>query len=708
MSHQVSTQEQVQDLRQSIVELPHTFQYSCFHLEHNGIRINDFVELSEVKGLKAGSEVTLVEDPYTEKDARMHMIRVRDLIGAGGDRVDTLHGISAGLSLHDSVVPLDMIDPPEQNGKSEASSPSKAPHAMVDYDFDAPPSIQTILPPAKEHVPKTVKSISVSPWNPPPHHLRQKGHLLYLQLTTNEGEQFQITSSVSGFFVNKSSNSKFDPFPRQQPKAAAAHSLLVLISKVSPSFESSFKSLQSYNNLKDPLANFQITNAIPSNPWLVPASESTLAAHQADLTRTQETYLMSGIENAETLRDWNEEFQSTRELPRETVQDRVFRERITSKLFADYNDAAARGAVMVARGEVAPLNPTENKDAQIFVYNNVFFSFGADGVGTFTSEGGDEAARVAVGKDVTGVKVVNQLDIEGLFTPGTVVVDYLGKRLVGQSIVPGIFKQREPGENQIDYGGVEGRDVVAEDEAFVSTFSKLSSALRVKKHDVWDKEAKKHTLEGSVETKGLLGTDGRKYVLDLYRLTPLDITWIEEHWTDISSEEGKKPAIKPSERNYPHRMTVLRSELVEAYWRSKMGDYVKEEIKRRGSATNGIKEHKDIEFKERTTEDAEKQSDSKNEAPNVNCDKAEKDTSQERVDISGFKLAFNPDVFCGQVPQTDAEKQELAQDEENVRGICKYLRQDVIPELVSCSRDDLDTNADSRFPFRSKIFEKEM
>ena len=37
MTVTVSTAEQVQDLRQSIVETPDTFQYTCFHLEHNGI-----------------------------------------------------------------------------------------------------------------------------------------------------------------------------------------------------------------------------------------------------------------------------------------------------------------------------------------------------------------------------------------------------------------------------------------------------------------------------------------------------------------------------------------------------------------------------------------------------------------------------------------------------------------------------------------------
>src|SRR6202000_1992130 len=98
-----------------------------------------------------------------------------------------------------------------------------------------------------------------------------------------------------------------------------------------------------------------------------------------------------------------------------------------------------------------------------------------------STEGGDEAARVATGKDAVGVKSVNNLDIQGLFTPGTVVVDYLGKRIVGQSIVPGIFKQREPGEHQIDYGGVEGKDVIATLDAFVQPFSELSKAMKVKR-----------------------------------------------------------------------------------------------------------------------------------------------------------------------------------------------------------------------------------
>ena len=705
---QVSNQEQVQDLKSLIVEHPSTFQYSCFHLEFQGQRVNDFIELSDVKGLAAGAEMKLIEDPYTEKEARMHMVRIRELIGAAGDRVDTLHGISAGLSLHDAVVSSEILRKESGlNGTSNKKTSPETQHALSDYDFDAPASIQTLLEPVREQLPKTVKSICTSVWNPPPYHLRQKGHLLYLQLTANEGEQYQITSHVSGFFVNKSSSSKFDPFPRSSPKSAAAHSLLSLIALLSPSFNKAFSALQECNNKRDILVNYQLTNALPASPWLIPSTNTSLASHQPDPTRSQETYLMAGAENAETLRDWNEEFQSIRELPRESVQDRVFRERLTSKLFADYNEAAARGAVLVARGEVPSLNPTEGKDAQIFVYNNVFYSFGSDGVGTFASEGGDEAARVAVGKDVMGIKAVNQLDIAGLFTPGTVVVDYLGKRIVSQSIVPGIFKQREPGENQIDYGGVEGKDVVADNEIFEPVFSQLSKALRVKKHPVWDKEGKKHVLEGSVETKGLLGTDSRKYALDLYRLTPLDVTWIEKYWTD---EPDKKS--KPKDRNYPHRMAILRPELIEGYWRLKMGEYVKTQVEKKRSQVNngaisnegtvstgtdsdetGIKvasgeEDNKVKSEGQGVKTADGNSPSKSSAV-----ASESEKPQEHVDISAFSLTLNPDVFCGQVPQTEKDSKDMLRDEQDVRNVCNYLHQTVMPELV----DDLK-NAEVGFP----------
>lgn len=684
----VSTQEQVQDIRQSIVDTPQTFQYSCFHLEHQGKRINDFVELSEIPGIVEDPVLQLVEDPYTEAQARMHVVRVRELIGAAGNRTDLVVGIDAGLSLCDGVEL-----PEAQSGKEEASP-------VADYNLSTSGSVATLLSKPRESAPKTVKNLSLSSWNAPPYHLRMRGHLLYLQVTTHEGEQHYITSHVSGFYVNKSTNHKFDPTPRSSPKAASAHSLVNLLSEISPSFDGLFQRLQVYNGQRDPLASYQLSNCLPAAPWVV--SASSVQQHQADITRSQETFLLGGADNAETLRDWNEEFQSTRELPKETVHERVFRERLTSKLFAEYNEAAVRGACLVARGEIQPLNPTESRDAQIFVYNNVFYSFGADGVGTFASDGGDEAARVATGKDVKGVKAVNQLDITGLFTPGTVVVDYLGKRVVGQSIVPGIFKQREPGENQIDYGGVEGKDVIATHDGFVKPFQELSAAMRVKKHAVWDKENKKHDLEASVETKGLLGTDGRKYILDLYRVTPLDITWIEKHRGQDQSEESR----------YPHRMTVLRPELVELYRVSKVRDHINAQIATKRAASGDVtakasskdEPNATAGAEEKTSEDIAKDEQSPTNGAGVEkTDEESKQQQQESFDLSGFSFSLNPDVFSGQRPQEPEEKAEWEQDEADVRAVCAYLSTEVIPRLVK----DLQ-EGDVGFPMDGQSLVREM
>ena len=661
------------------------------------------MELSEVKGLSADAEIKLVEDPYTEREARNHVVRIRDLIGAAGDRAHSLHGISAGLTLHDQVSASADDFAPHQNGADEPASPSSEAHSDAEYDFDAPPSMHIISQPRTDPAPKTVKSLSISAWNPPPHHLRLKGHLLYLQVTTSEGEQFQISSHVSGFFVNKSSNTKFDPFPRPAPKDAFAHSLLTLISKLSPSFSSSFRSLQEFNSSRDILSNLQITNALPACPWLVKPADTATSSHTPDVARTQETYLLGGIDLAETLRDWNEEFQSTRELPRATVQDRLFRERLTSKLFADFHESAARGAALVARGELGALNPTEAPDAQIFVHNNVFLSFGADGVGIFGADGGDEAARVAVGRDASGVRLVNQLDLDGLFTPGTAIVDYLGKRVVCQSIVPGIFKQRDAGDNQVEYGGVEGKDVIATNEAFVPAFRKLSEAFKIKRHDVWDKEGTKHTLEASVETKGLMGTDGRKYVLDLYRLTPPDVLWLEECWVD-NPEAGEKPASK----DYLHRLTVLRPELIDAYWRSKVAEYV---IEKRKAQVDGVEdgktsaEHTVNGEMTKAEGDAKPETTAKSEDDAVAHDavKTHGDSNETlpdapkppEIDLSDFSFALNPDVFCGQTPQTDQEKAEWERDEREVRDVCEYLRSTAIPEMVYLCIACAGINADS-------------
>ena len=218
--------------------------------------------------------------------------------------------------------------------------------------------------------------------------------------------------------------------------------------------------------------------------------------------------------------------------------------------------------------------------------------------------------------------------------------------------------------------------------------------MRTKRHAVWDKEGKKHELETSVETKGLIGTDARKYALDLYRLTPLDVSWIEKHWKGLPAD-GQAD----THDGYIHRMTVLRPELVDAYWRLKLREYIGKQLAQRDSKrTNGVAkaEGDAITVNEESADDTKVD----DEKPVVNgelvTEKADNEAEEEdgkktgereQVDVSGFDYALNPDVFSGQEPQTEEEKEAWAKDEAEVRAACEHLHTEVIPRLITDLQD---------------------
>lgn len=108
-----------------------------------------------------------------------------------------------------------------------------------------------------------MKAVSYSMWNPPPSYRKMKGikelatlchtekreipffspgDLLYLDITTLEGQELYITACPSGFYLNKSTSREvFDPSPRK----LAHHSthlvgLLSQVESVTPLLASCF------------------------------------------------------------------------------------------------------------------------------------------------------------------------------------------------------------------------------------------------------------------------------------------------------------------------------------------------------------------------------------------------------------------------------------------------------------------------------------
>lgn len=140
--------------------------------------------------------------------------------------------------------------------------------------------------------------------------------------------------------------------------------------------------------------------------------------------------------------------------------------------------AATRGAVAVIDGNVMAINPGEEAKMQMFIWNNIFFSLGFDVRDHYKELGGDAAAFVAPRNDLQGVRVYAAVDLPGLYTLGTVVIDYRyvyripynfligvfllnlwyefscrGYRITAQSIIPGILEREQ--EQSVVYGSID-------------------------------------------------------------------------------------------------------------------------------------------------------------------------------------------------------------------------------------------------------------
>ena len=648
--------------------------------------------MSLIPNLPLETSLSIVQDSYNERTIRAHFLRMKELIsspGMGFKGLGEEWGIAPGSTLAEFI----------------QSSPAPDPSELGNYFSQALPTLSSVIAPLKpvSHLLSTVKSLLLSQWNPPPAHRRMQGDLLYISFTSLEGDLYHITGHIRGFYVSRSTNQKFDPVPKN-PQRLPSHSLLTLLQSLSPQFASTFASLHSSDSNAEILSEAPLANALPAFPWLVQVPQMC-----PDSARIQRSWLESLAEGQSNLRDWNDEIQATRALPSTGVRERLVRERMLQKSLADFAACATYAAMLVRRGELVPLDPVpethqDNQEKKnipeelstgtMWHYNNIFLSLGGEDVlGSFEAEGGGEASRVAVGKDVVGVARLNSLLLEstdekdcGLCTLGTVIVDYLGERLVAQSVLPGIFQQApDPvgdkeeegapaGAHKIVYGSVDNGEKIFADAEFDERFRKIMDKLHIKQHAVWeipskrDKvetngvngeangERRKRALRTSLETKGLRGADGRNYVLDLYKLAPVDIAFLDEHHSE-------------GEDSYPHRMAFLRNECIDAFWENKLRAWVTQKLAQR------IKQ-----------EPEEKKEDEKPEDSQSNGSEEKGDgtpTENEKIDISDFEFGLNPDVFMpSQAPVTEEEKTRLAEDEADVRACCAFLREKLIPGLM--------------------------
>lgn len=147
------------------------------------------------------------------------------------------------------------------------------------------------------------------------------------------------------------------------------------------------------------------------------------------------------------------------------------------QVHSDFAAAATRGAMAVIDGNVMAINPGEETRMQMFIWNNIFFSLGFDVRDHYRELGGDAAAHAAPTNDLNGVRAYGAVDVEGLYTLGTVVVDYRGYRVTAQSIIPGILEREQ--EQSVIYGSIDFGKTVVSHSKYLELLDKTSRPLKV-------------------------------------------------------------------------------------------------------------------------------------------------------------------------------------------------------------------------------------
>jgi protein TIF31 len=694
---QVSSMELVQEIHQLLMDREDTCHRTCFSLQLDGITLDNFAELKTVEGLKEGSLIKVVEEPYTMREARIHVRHVRDLLKSV-EPSDAYNGVDcASLSFLNTVTAGDIMEKRRVRSDPVDCTPPDfiLPGNGVDKDMPLLP-----LHPTSRDQPAKLNCIKVmtpSGWNPPPGYRKLHGDLLYLQVVTMEDKHYHITASTRGYYVNHSTEEEFNP--KAANPSYLSHSLIELLNQVSTTFKRNFALLQKRRTSRHPYERVPTPYQIYS--WIGPQLE-----HNIDTIRAEDAFSSKlGYEEhiPGQTRDWNEELQTTRELPRKNLPERLLRERAIFKVHSDFVSAATRGAMAVIDGNVMAINPGEEAKMQMFIWNNIFFSLGFDVKDHYKDLGGDAAAYVAPRNDLQGVKVYNAVDLEGLFTLGTVVLDYRGYRVTAQSIIPGILEREQ--EQSVVYGSIDFGKTIVTHSKYLDLLQKAGNQLKILPHKVVNEKEEEVELCSSVECKGIIGNDGRHYILDLLRTFPPDVNFLKVEGVELSKEATALGF--PVEHR--HKLSCLRQELIDAFVESRYMMFIKCAAVQLQQLTirKQIPEVPMIKKEEKDSEKEKEGEMEEDEAKRIVESMTDSITSGEKQDMEDstkeivkkaaaavgslketeFDIRFNPDVYSPGVVHPDLNGDAYKRQCQLVKDAADFLLTVQIPAFI---RDCLD------------------
>ncbi|SCU92015.1 LAFA_0F07382g1_1 [Lachancea sp. 'fantastica'] len=517
---------------------------------------------------------------YTTRDALRHIVAVRDTIGFATETQDGMSDFAVSTGNQFCDMPLEPVqNAASSKTQSTTDSSSSKDGQTESAAFDLSPeeaqkfqqtvkevlshskSMREIMTTRSSIVSPCVRSLQLSSYNPVPAFFKSKGHLLYLQIATLEGESFHVTATTGGFYVSKSSANKFDPAARDENSKLFV-SLIDVLSSHSKNFGEHLKRLGKRVSAVDSVCHARPSTTFLCKPWMVSTSPNSTG----DYSRFQ-----LNESDLNTERNFNDEFQAIKDMTSGDFQSIIDSEKLTAKVYHEFTETAVKDAMSICSHDLVPMNPEAPTQEQIFLKNNIFYSYVADVNGSYTSIGGDAAAFAASNQDLQTVKLLQRVSLSEVHYLLCAVVDFGGRRVLAQTPVPGLLsamgsvtKFNPESEEVVTedlnsdvnvvYGLEESTGEILYNQEFDDALESFSQLLHLKSHKIG-----KADIKISSHSKGIVGADKRKYILDLANSHPLDVNFVRKFYDGVEENE-----------RYPHRQALIRNDLVDKWWANKI------------------------------------------------------------------------------------------------------------------------------------------
>jgi protein TIF31 len=511
------------------------------------------------------------------------------------------------------------------------------------------------------------ESIQYSTFNPVPSNRKIQGDLFYLTVKTLDKGERGVTCCTKGFYANNNvEKGTFNPGPNAQ-NSCFSYSLIGCLNLMSPVFG---KNIEKYiNQLLETDSYFLTEPSMKVRHW---ASFSQPAKH-SPATQGQMSEVVTPLYGMDPrgVREWNEEYQTVKEFPKDNMPQRIQRDRALNKIYNDFLTAAQEGAMAIVHGNIAPLNVAENKNQRVFVYNQIFFSFAVDLHTSFRDLVGLEnnPSWTQANHDITGLKSLQFMEISGLHQLATALINYRGHRVIAQSIIPGILNNSDLFQ-LAEYGIVEESGPIKTTPESHAMITEMCQKLNIQVQKVIDAKGNEVEIAGCAEIKGIRGTDKRRYFVDVQGVTPRDANYLGPD----------------------NHTCLLRQEMLHLYNRHQQVEHAKvklAEFDKEHTAEFKEKCPKVEEGKEMSTEDQQKVITLKRELYQKRVEAHDKFMSEIKP------VVYNHNVFKRiKLAMSD---EEIKAEEKKLLDVATYIKEKGLSDLVQnlCKNEGMPTDSNS-------------